>query len=332
MRSQFPELSARAWLAPMSGSTDAAFRRQVVRFGGRAVVSEMVASEALVAGREDVLRRMCRHEGGGPWIVQLAARRPEDMQAGAAFLSEAGVDIIDINMGCPARQVTGGQSGSALMRDLDVAQSIIDAALEGAGSVPVTLKMRLGWDATSLNAPELAKIAEASGLAWITVHGRTRCMFYKGKADWAAIARTRAACALPLIANGDICTLDDAKTALQQSGADAVMIGRGAMGRPWRVGEIEAALRGTSWAPPSLEEQLDSLLEQISDSVALYGSRLGVRIVRKHISAMIEHVDLDLAPDVQRQRRSELCQIDDERELCAALRRTYQRHIGAMAA
>lgn len=295
-------------------------------------MSEMVAGEALIAGREDVLRRMCRHEGGGPWIVQLAARRPEDMRTGAAFLSEAGVDIIDINMGCPARQVTGGQSGAALMRNLDVAQSIIDAALEGAGDVPVTLKMRLGWDANSLNAPELAQMAEASGLAWITVHGRTRCMFYKGEADWAAISKTRAACALPLIANGDISTLDEAEMAMSQSGAEAVMIGRGAMGRPWRVGEIEAVLCGERWTPPSLEEQLDSLLEQISDSVALYGPRLGVRIVRKHVSAMVDHADLDLAPDARRKRRSELCQIDDEAELCSALRQTYRVQVGALAA
>lgn len=323
MRLQAATLPARAWLAPMSGSTDAAFRRQAVRFGARAVVSEMVAGEALVAGREDVLRRVCRHEGGGPWIVQLVARRPADIRAGARFLSEAGVDIIDINMGCPSRHVTGGQSGSALMRDLSVASAIIDAALEGAGPVPVTLKMRLGWDHDSLNAPELARIAEAAGLAWVTVHGRTRCMFYKGRADWAAISATRKACGLPVIANGDIDSVDAAQEALGESGAHAVMIGRGAMGRPWRVGEIEAALSGRAWTPPALDEQLDSLLEQIGDSVDLYGERLGVRVVRKHVAAMIDHAPLALEAAERRQLRAWLCRIEEARLLRRALQEVY---------
>ena len=255
----------------MSGATDAPFRRQAVRFGARAVVSEMVAGEMLAIGRPDMVRRTCRHDGGGPWIVQLAARRPEDMQAGAQLLAEAGVDIIDINMGCPARQVTGGQSGSALMRTPDLARSIMEAALEGAGNIPVTLKMRLGWDHNMLNAPELARVAETLGLSWLTVHGRTRCMFYKGEADWAAISSTVQETQLPVIANGDIDGLGSARKCLEQSGADAVMIGRAAMGRPWLVGQVEAGLAGKPVANPVLLEQLDSLCEQIEDSVALYG-------------------------------------------------------------
>ncbi|MCI4645288.1 MAG: tRNA-dihydrouridine synthase [Hyphomonadaceae bacterium] len=308
-------LPARAWLAPMSGSTDAPFRRQAVRFGARAVVSEMVAGEALAIGRPDMVRRTCRHDGGGPWIVQLAARRPEDMRAGAHLLSEAGVDIIDINMGCPARQVTGGQSGSALMRTPDLAKAIMEAALEGAGATPVTLKMRLGWDHETLNAPELGQVAQSLGLAWLTVHGRTRCMFYKGEADWTAIGDTVKAVDLPVIANGDIDGPDAARRCLAQSGAQAVMVGRAAMGAPWLVGQIEANLREQPYQLPSLAEQLDSLCEQISDSVALYGARQGVRIVRKHVAAAIDKLALPIDSQERRSLRSALCQIEDPAEL-----------------
>lgn len=330
--SRADNLPARAWLAPMSGSTDAPFRRQAVRFGARAVVSEMVAGEALAAERPDMVRRICRHEGDGPWIVQLAARRPEDMKAGARLLCQAGVDIIDINMGCPARQVTGGQSGSALMRMPDLARAIMEAALEGADGTSVTLKMRLGWDHASLNAPELAVMAEALGLAWLTVHGRTRCMFYKGDADWAAIGETVAATCLPVIANGDIDGLDAARIALDQSGSAAVMIGRAAMGRPWLVGEIEAGLEGRAFTPPSLSEQLDSLSEQIADSVSLYGERLGVRMVRKHVSAAIDKVDLPLDGQTRRKLRAWLCQIEGGTELRTALTDVYARQSEKVAA
>ena len=174
----------------MSGSTDAAFRRQAVRYGAPAVVSEMVAGEALAEARPDVVRKTCRHEGRGLWIVQLAGRRPADMRRGAELLVEAGVDVIDINMGCPSRQVTGGNSGSALMREPELAVQIIEATLAGAGETPVTLKMRLGWDQAWLNAPEIARAAVERGVQLLTVHGRTRCQFYKGAADWSAIATT----------------------------------------------------------------------------------------------------------------------------------------------
>lgn len=316
----------------MSGATDAPFRRQAVRFGARAVVSEMVAGEALATGRPDMVRRTCRHDGEGAWIVQLAARRPEDMKAGAHLLAEAGVDIIDINMGCPARKVTGGQSGSALMRTPDLAESIMEAALEGAGRVPVTLKMRLGWDHEMLNAPHLARVAERLGLKWLAVHGRTRCMFYKGEADWAAIADTVDAVDLPVIANGDIDSLPAARTCLADSGAHAVMIGRAAMGRPWLVAEIEAGLARVTFKAPTLDEQLDSLCEQIEDSVSLYGGRLGVRIVRKHVAAAIDMVDLPLSEDSRRELRGRLCRIDDAGELRAALANVYQHKRERVAA
>ena len=313
----------KVWLAPMSGATDAPMRRQAMHFGALAVVSEMVAGEMLATARPDVVRRTCRHEGGGYWIVQLAARRPEDMLRGAELLAGSGVDVIDINMGCPSRQVTGGQSGSALMRDVPLASEIMDAALEGAGGRPVTLKMRLGWDEQSLNAPELGAIAEARGIRMLTVHGRTRCQFYKGEADWAAVRETVNAVNVPVIVNGDIDSPSAARKALEASGAHGVMIGRAAMGRPWLPGEIAAALSERAWKTPGRQEKLSSLCEQVEDSVALYGPRLGVLTVRKHVSAAIDALDLDIPQAERRRLRSALCQIGDWKELIAALRQTY---------
>ncbi|WP_267889689.1 tRNA dihydrouridine synthase DusB [Henriciella litoralis] len=321
MRDISPE---RVWLAPMSGSTDAAFRRQAIRFGAEAVVSEMVAGEALTAARPDMVRRICRHEGAGRWIVQLAARRPEDMKAGARLLAEAGVDQIDINMGCPSRQVTGGQSGSALMREPDLAQRIMDAALEGGGGLPVSLKMRLGWDHDALNAPTLAQYAERAGICMVFVHGRTRCQFYKGEADWAQIADTKDAVTIPVIANGDISDPASAQQALELSGADGVMIGRAAMGRPWLLGSVSASLNNNdNWTWPDVPEQLDSLVSQIEDSLSLYGAALGLKIVRKHISAAIDHLDRPWHSDARREARSTICQLSSADAVVEALQDVY---------
>ena len=277
----------RVLLAPMSGVTDAPFRRQAAALGAGLVVSEMTASDDLVHGRPmSVLR--CEAAGIGPHVVQLAGCQTPWMAEGAKVAEAAGADIIDINMGCPARHVTGGQSGSALMRDLDHALKLIEATI-AAVKVPVTLKMRLGWDHHSLNAPELARRAEAAGVQMITVHGRTRCQFYKGEADWSAVRAVRDAISVPLVVNGDITSFEKAVTALEMSGADAVMIGRGAQGQPWLPGQIGRQLEnGKSEAAPSLSEQLAHIRALYDEVCRHYGLRIGLKHARKHLGWALE--------------------------------------------
>jgi len=273
----------RVFLAPMSGVSDEPFRALAHRLGAGLVVTEMVASEELVRQRPDMVRRAARPGDVTPFVIQLAGREPRWMAEGARIAEDLGADIIDINMGCPAREVAGKLSGSALMREPDVAESLIEATVKAA-RVPVSVKMRLGWDHQSLNAPELAARAEALGAAMITVHGRTRCQFYKGEADWAAIARVRERISLPLIANGDALSLVDARTMLSHSGADGIMIGRGAYGRPWQPGVIAEALDpGSGRCEPDAGERRAIVLEHYRAMIAFYGPLHGVKIARKHV-------------------------------------------------
>ena len=281
------EIANPVFLAPMSGVTDAPFRRLAAVLGAGLVVSEMTASEDLVHGRP-MSRLRCEATGIGPHVVQLAGCEAGWMAEGARIAEAAGAEIIDINMGCPARHVTGGQSGSALMRDLDHAVRLIEATIS-AVKVPVTLKMRLGWDDRSRNAPELARRAEAAGVQMISVHGRTRCQFYKGDADWGAVRAVRDAVRIPLVVNGDITSFEKAVSALEMSGADALMIGRGAQGQPWLPGQIGRRLEtGVEESAPSLAEQLKYIRVLYDEICSHYGLRVGLRHARKHLGWALE--------------------------------------------
>lgn len=307
-------------LAPMSGVTDLPFRRLAYKLGAPLVVSEMIASEELVKQRADVVRRASGRELT-PFIIQLAGREAHWMAEGARVAESKGAEIIDINMGCPAKQVTGKLSGSALMRDLDHAQSLIKAVVE-AVSVPVTLKMRLGWNDADRNAADLARRAEAEGVKLLTVHARTRCQFFKGNADWAAVAPVTKATSLPLLINGDIQTPADAKRALMLSGAAGVMVGRGAYGAPWLPGRIAATLAtGNDPGAPDRVTQRDIALEHVEDMFAHYPGQLGVRNARKHIGWYL--ITSGVTEPIAKKWRQRLCTEDEPAKVLSGLRQFY---------
>lgn len=300
----------RVLMAPMTGITDLPFRRLASRLGAPYVATEMVASAELARGRPDVVRRAAVGEGLPLTVIQLVGRDPGAMAEGARMAEQAGADLIDLNFGCPAKEVTGAAAGSALMRQPELAVRIIDAVVR-ATSRPVTVKMRLGWDDRDRNAPAIAARARDVGVKAVAVHGRTRCQFYTGTADWDAVAAVKAAVDVPVVVNGDVRSIDDARAALTRSGADAVMLGRGVYGRPWLAAGLQAALDGrAAEAEPEAAERHALVVEHFRSVLEFYGEGLGLRMFRKHLGWYVEQAPWPAEALARRAAKARLCRLE----------------------
>lgn len=325
------KIETRIFVAPMSGVTDLPFRKIMRDLGANAVVSEMVASEELSKGNLESLQRASGSGEMTPLIIQLAGREAKWMAEGARMAVRGGADIVDINMGCPAKKVTKGASGSALMKNPDHAIDLIKATVD-AVDVPVTLKTRLGWDNDMLNAPEICARAEEAGVQAFVIHGRTRCQFYTGNADWAAVRKTRNAVTKPLLINGDILTPHDAQKAIKQSGADGVMIGRALVGAPWIISDFQSAFGEPHSSPITLDAQLGIILRHYNYALDFHGEELGSRMMRKHLAAYIERAHVDITAEDRIKVRGLACTMKNPQDVITHLTRFYNGEFSRRAA